>query len=58
MKVNLPFILIEAIKAPSVFIVKWIDYTSRYGMGYELSDGSIGIHFNDSTTVIMASDSK
>jgi len=31
---------------------KWIDYTSKYGLGYVLSDGSIGVFFNDATKII------
>ena len=26
----------------------------RYGVGYVLSDGSIGVHFNDSTKIVLA----
>lgn len=31
---------------------KWIDYTTKYGLGYVLSDGSIGVFFNDATKII------
>jgi polo-like kinase 1 len=31
---------------------KWIDYTSKYGLGYVLSDGSIGVFFNDATKIV------
>ncbi|KAI0314348.1 Pkinase-domain-containing protein [Amylostereum chailletii] len=39
-----------------VFIVSWVDYCNKYGMGYALTDGSVGVHFNDSTTLILAPD--
>lgn len=39
-----------------VFIVSWVDYCNKYGMGYALTDGSVGVHFNDSTTIILAAD--
>ncbi|KAF9235534.1 kinase-like domain-containing protein [Melanogaster broomeanus] len=39
-----------------VFIVSWVDYCNKYGMGYALTDGSVGVHFNDSTTLILAAD--
>ncbi|KAG6857063.1 hypothetical protein H0H87_010028 [Tephrocybe sp. NHM501043] len=39
-----------------VFIVAWIDYCNKYGMGYALSDGSVGVHFNDSTTFVLSPD--
>jgi cell cycle serine/threonine-protein kinase CDC5/MSD2 len=39
-----------------VFIVSWVDYCNKYGMGYALTDGSVGVHFNDSTTLVLAPD--
>lgn len=35
---------------------KWIDYTSKYGLGYILSNGSVGVFFNDATKIIQARD--
>ena len=35
-----------------VSVKKWIDYSSKYGLGYILSDGIIGVYFNDSTKII------
>lgn len=32
---------------------KWIDYTSKYGLGYVLSDGAVGVFFNDATKIIL-----
>ncbi|KAI9203522.1 uncharacterized protein BJ171DRAFT_460358 [Polychytrium aggregatum] len=40
---------------PPCFIIKWIDYSNKYGLGYMLKDGSVGVHFNDSTSMIMSS---
>lgn len=40
--------------APKVFITAWIDYTHKYGTAYQLTDGSAGVHFNDSTSMVMA----
>lgn len=37
---------------------KWIDYTSKYGIGYVLSDGSIGVYFNDATKIIFDKNQK
>ncbi|KAJ3082840.1 Cell cycle serine/threonine-protein kinase cdc5/MSD2, partial [Quaeritorhiza haematococci] len=42
--------------APKVFITKWIDYTNKYGLGYQLRDGSVGVYFNDSTSIVLAAD--
>ncbi|KZS96268.1 Pkinase-domain-containing protein [Sistotremastrum niveocremeum HHB9708] len=39
-----------------VFIVSWVDYCNKYGMGYALTDGSVGVHFNDSTSIVMSPD--
>lgn len=41
-----------------VFIVSWVDYCNKYGMGYALTDGSVGVHFNDSTTLVLSADKK
>lgn len=41
---------------PKVFIVSWVDYCNKYGMGYALTDGSVGVHFNDSTSIVLAPD--
>ena len=37
-----------------VFIVSWVDYCCKYGMGYALMDGTIGVRFNDSTTLVLS----
>ena len=31
---------------------KWIDYSSKYGIGYILSNNSYGVFFNDSTKIL------
>ena len=35
-----------------ISVKKWIDYSSKYGLGYILSDGHVGVYFNDSTKII------
>lgn len=32
---------------------KWVDYSSKYGLGYLLADGTTGIYFNDSTKMVL-----
>lgn len=32
---------------------KWVDYSSKYGLGYLLSNGATGVFFNDSTKIIL-----
>lgn len=39
--------------SPELWVTKWVDYSSKYGVGYTLSDGSLGVYFNDSTKVIL-----
>jgi hypothetical protein len=39
---------------PHVWIVKWVDYSQKFGLGYEFCDGSIGVSFNDATKVILS----
>ncbi|KAF7488908.1 Serine/threonine-protein kinase PLK1 [Sarcoptes scabiei] len=41
---------------PFFWISKWVDYTDRYGIGYQLCDNSIGVLFNDSTKLILMQD--
>ncbi|EEB06750.1 PLK protein kinase Plo1 [Schizosaccharomyces japonicus yFS275] len=42
---------------PSLFIItKWVDYSNRYGLGYQLSDESVGVHFNDSSSLVLSPD--
>jgi serine/threonine protein kinase len=43
---------------PQIFITKWIDYTNKYGLSYQFRDGSIGVYFNDGTSIILSSDGK
>lgn len=40
-------------QAPMVWVTKWIDYTSKYGLGYLLSNGCTGVFFNDSTKMVL-----
>ncbi len=48
------FYIFVALPDPSVFITKWIDYTNKYGLSYQLRDGSVGVYFNDSTSIILS----
>ncbi|KAF7689807.1 hypothetical protein HF521_013160 [Silurus meridionalis] len=41
---------------PIFWISKWVDYSDKYGLGYQLSDNSVGVLFNDSTRLIMYED--
>lgn len=39
-----------------VSVKKWIDYSSKYGIGYALSNGGCGVYFNDSSKMIAFGD--
>ena len=39
-----------------VWVKKWVDYSSKYGLGYLLSNQSTGVFFNDSTKILIAPD--
>lgn len=34
-------------------VTKFVDFSSKYGLGYVLSNGSYGVLFNDSTKIIL-----
>ncbi|GLH11650.1 Serine/threonine-protein kinase polo [Gryllus bimaculatus] len=34
-----------------IFVSKWIDYSNKYGFGFQLSDKSVGVLFNDNTRI-------
>jgi hypothetical protein len=40
----------------SVWVVRYVDYTSKYGLGFLLNTGSAGVYFNDSTKIVMSPD--
>jgi len=39
-----------------VRVTKWVDYTNKYGLAYQLSDETIGVVFNDTSKMILAPD--
>jgi len=43
-------------ESPCISLKKWIDYSSKYGIGYTLSNGMIGVYFNDSTKILSHCD--
>lgn len=42
-----------SLKGPNVWIKKWVDYSSKYGLGYLLSNNATGVFFNDSTKIVV-----
>ena len=39
-----------------IYILKHCDYSKKYGVGYLLSNGSTGVHFNDSSKITLHRD--
>jgi len=39
-----------------VWVNLWVDYSTRYGLGYILSNGSCGVCFNDASAMILHAD--
>jgi polo-like kinase 1 len=53
--VKKPTITTEALQdmsIPDIFVQKWVDYSAKFGIGFQLSDQSSGVHFNDSSKII------
>lgn len=46
----------SAIHAANIWVVRYVDYTSKYGLGFLLNTGSAGVYFNDSTKIIVSPD--
>lgn len=46
---------IDPASNPVFWISKWIDYSDKYGFGYQLCDEGIGVMFNDGTKLIQLS---
>uniref|UniRef100_A0A0N5BJ84 Serine/threonine-protein kinase PLK n=1 Tax=Strongyloides papillosus TaxID=174720 RepID=A0A0N5BJ84_STREA len=38
---------------PKHYISKWIDFNKRYGLGYQLSDSSVGVNFKDNSRLVV-----
>lgn len=43
---------------PTVWVSRFVDYTSKYGLGFLLSSGSAGVYFNDSTKIVLSPDGR
>ena len=42
----------ELANGPQVWVKRWVDYSSKYGLAYVLSNGCTGVSFNDSTRMV------
>ena len=41
---------------PIYWVSKWVDYSDKYGLSYQLCDGSIGVLYNDNSRMILFQD--
>jgi hypothetical protein len=37
-----------------IWVVKWVDYSSKYGLGYLLLNDATGVFFNDNSKIILS----
>jgi hypothetical protein len=55
---NNNFLKTNSKKEPeNVWVILWVDYSSKYGLGYLLSNGNNGVIFNDLTKIILDNNS-
>lgn len=38
---------------PVVWVSKWVDYSDKYGFGYQLCDDGCGVMFNDNSRIVL-----
>ena len=43
-------------EGPDVWVTNWVDYSTKYGLGYLLSNGAVGVFYNDSSKIISHED--
>ena len=53
LNINMPPQVDPNLKGPDTWVKKWVDYSSKYGLGYLLSNGYSGVFFNDSSKIIL-----
>jgi len=49
--------LVDKIKS-EIHVLEYVDYSSKYGVGYMLNDGCFGVFFNDSSKILYNSKEK
>uniref|UniRef100_A0A673KJE5 Serine/threonine-protein kinase PLK n=1 Tax=Sinocyclocheilus rhinocerous TaxID=307959 RepID=A0A673KJE5_9TELE len=48
----------ESMNSSVQWVTKWVDYSNKYGFGYQLSDHTVGVLFNNGTHMSLLSDKK
>jgi len=49
-------LLSSPISVVPIFVSKWIDYSNKYGFGYQLSDKTVGVLFNEGSRICQIMD--
>jgi len=39
-----------------IFVAKWVDYSNKFGFGYQLSNKAVGLQFTDTTKIMCTAD--
>lgn len=50
--------LVVDAETPRNWVQKWVDFSHRYGLGYQLLDGTFGGVFNDNTKIYLSPDGR
>ncbi|XP_062869725.1 serine/threonine-protein kinase PLK2-like [Trichomycterus rosablanca] len=48
----------ESLNCSLQWVTKWVDYSNKYGFGYQLSDHTVGVLFNNGTHMSLLADKK
>uniref|UniRef100_V9KGA8 Serine/threonine-protein kinase PLK n=1 Tax=Callorhinchus milii TaxID=7868 RepID=V9KGA8_CALMI len=48
----------EQLNCSFQWVTKWVDYSNKYGFGYQLSDHTVGVLFNNGTHMSLLADKK
>ncbi|XP_073451644.1 serine/threonine-protein kinase PLK2-like isoform X1 [Aquarana catesbeiana] len=44
----------KQVNSPILWVTKWVDYSNKYGFGYQLSDDCTGVLLTDGTHVVLS----
>ena len=44
---------LQNIPSPKAMILQYVDFSTKYGIGYKLTNGVYGVLFNDSTKIVL-----
>eukprot|EP00826_Nyctotherus_ovalis_P034798 TRINITY_DN2927_c0_g2_i10.p1 TRINITY_DN2927_c0_g2~~TRINITY_DN2927_c0_g2_i10.p1 ORF type:complete len:435 (-),score=115.76 TRINITY_DN2927_c0_g2_i10:656-1891(-) len=43
----------SANRTSETWIARWLDYSSKYGLGFVTTNGCVGVHFNDNSKIVL-----